>query len=99
MRYQEYIRSEAWKAVKIRYLKSKMPKDCGVCGAAWSNAMQFHHKTYKNLGNERLMDIVPVCNDCHEVVHRLHEKNGRKDLWSCTKQAKKMLARESPRKD
>jgi hypothetical protein len=86
--YHSYIRSPAWKAVKIRYLKSDMPKDCGVCDAPWSNAMVFHHKTYKNLGNERLMDICPVCAPCHELIHDVHRKNPHRGLWWALKGAR-----------
>jgi hypothetical protein len=95
MNYREYLKSPEWKATKIRYLKSKLPKECGVCGAAWSNAMQFHHKTYKRLGREKLMDIVPVCDPCHLRVHALHEERNRRDLWGCLKGAKRRFEREN----
>lgn len=87
--YYEYLRSAEWKATKIRYLKSKMPKDYGVCGAPWSNAMQFHHKTYKNLGRERLMDIVPVCDPCHKSIHEIHRSHKQNGLWWCLRAARK----------
>lgn len=95
MDYRKYLRSPEWKATKIRYLKSRMPKECGVCGADWNNAMQFHHKTYKNLGNERLMDIVPVCDACHKLVHEIHEAQGRRDLWLCLKRARTVHQRRA----
>jgi len=67
--YYAYLRSDAWYEVKLRYLQSKLPKNCYICAAPWSNAFVFHHRTYKNLGCERLMDIVPVCRPCHDIVH------------------------------
>lgn len=89
--YYDYLKSPKWKSTKIRYLKSKMPKCCGVCGAEWNNSMVFHHKTYKRLGDEKLMDIVPLCRPCHQAVHDFHEqvlaKLGKKrrnaGLWGC----------------
>lgn len=89
--YREYLRSPEWKATKIKYLKSRLPKECGVCGAAWNNAMQFHHKTYKRLGNEWLMDIVPVCDPCHLLIHEVHAKRNFRNLWGCLKGAKNEL--------
>lgn len=59
--YRAYINSPAWRAVRERYWASKMPKVCYVCGCPRRPGMHLHHRTYKNLGNERLMDLVPVC--------------------------------------
>ena len=67
--YLDYIRSAEWKAVKTRYLKSKLPKNCLVCKAPWSNSFHFHHRTYKNLGREFLRDLVVVCGKCHDLIH------------------------------
>jgi hypothetical protein len=91
--YYSYIRSDAWKAVKLKYLKSKMPKDCGACDAPWCNSMQFHHKTYKNLGCERLIDIVPVCAPCHKLIHEVHRKHPHRGLWWALKGARTLAKR------
>lgn len=34
-----------------------------------SKFLQLHHKTYKNLGNEKLSDLVYLCNKCHHETH------------------------------
>jgi hypothetical protein len=73
--YQEYINSDEWRAVRRRYWASKMPKDCYVCGASRHPGMHLHHRTYKNLGNEQLVDLVPVCEGCHEEIHMLQREN------------------------
>jgi hypothetical protein len=83
--YQEYIRSDDWKAVKIRYLKSKMPKDCFVCDEPWSNSFVFHHRTYKRLGHEKLMDLQPMCRRCHQALHKLQKKYSSRPLWFTSK--------------
>jgi hypothetical protein len=81
--YYSYIRSSGWKAVKIAYLKSAMPKSCAVCDQPWNNAMVFHHQTYENLGNERLTDICPVCSSCHQSIHDLHRQHPNRGLpWA-----------------
>lgn len=81
--YYAYLRSDAWYEVKLRYLQSKLPKNCYICAAPWSNAFVFHHRTYKNLGCERLMDIVPVCRPCHDIVHA-SARTLRLSLWQAT---------------
>lgn len=86
--YRDYIQSERWRAVRQRYWDSKMPKDCYVCGTAQHAGMHLHHRSYKNFGNERLMDLVPLCEPCHAAVHAAHRASN-KDLWKITKQVRK----------
>jgi 5-methylcytosine-specific restriction endonuclease McrA len=83
--YAEYIRSEAWQEVRRRFWASKLPKECYCCGRE-DGPMDLHHRTYKNLGNERLMDLVPLCRDCHLTVHEMvRRRYGRTaHLWGMT---------------
>lgn len=88
--YNAYIRSSAWRAVRKRYIASKLPKICAGCKTPWGAGDHLHHRTYKNLGNERLMDLVPLCQPCHVKVHALYDsdpKYRRKGLWYTTKVA------------
>lgn len=90
--YYDYIQSEAWAAVKRRYWASKKPKCCYVCGEA-GGRLDLHHKTYKNLGNERLMDLVLVHRECHDLIHAIHEeRTNRSDgLWQSTQKARTIV--------
>lgn len=81
--YRDYMLSPEWKAVKLRYLRSHLPKDCFVCRAPYENSFHFHHRTYKNFGRERLLDIVPVCQRCHRLIHQLVRQTG-KHIWQVT---------------
>jgi hypothetical protein len=72
--YDAYIQSKAWQQTRQRYLDSGQPIDCRVCGKAWFSGMHFHHMTYERLGDERLSDIVPVCENCHTMIHRLQRE-------------------------
>jgi len=92
--YHEYIVSDAWKATRKRYWSSKMSKKCYVCGEK-SGSLELHHRTYKNLGNERLMDLVPVHRECHELIHKLYnERTNKKDgLWQMTTKARRLLSK------
>lgn len=99
--YQDYIASRAWRATRERYWSSKLPQTCYVCGASRSPGMHLHHRTYKNLGNERLMDLVPVCPTCHELIHLIHRtesKYARGGLWAATKEARRRVEREQQRR-
>lgn len=86
--YRAYIQSKEWRAVRERYWASKMPKECYCCGRPRHSGMHLHHRTYKNLGNERLMDLVPVCKGCHADIHYLYdsdEKWKKRGLWYAAK--------------
>jgi hypothetical protein len=93
--YYKYLESKEWKETKIRYLKSKFPNDCAVCGKIWSNSFVFHHKTYKRLGREWLMDIAPVCRPCHEVIHSIYNNQKGGGLWGCLKIARRRVGRSA----
>lgn len=81
--YQRYINSPEWAAVRIRYWASKLPKSCYACRRPRHPGMHLHHRTYKNLGAERLRDIVPMCQECHELVHLVQRGSGM-HLWGAT---------------
>ena len=81
--YREYIQSEAWQEVRRRFWASRLPKECYVCGSG-EGPKDLHHRTYKNLGSERLMDLVPLCRRCHVEVHALHDRKPRLSLWGAT---------------
>lgn len=99
--YRDYLLSDHWKDVKQRFFKSKLiSKDkqgnfcCEGCEAI--NVMLYvHHKTYKRLGKEKLMDLVLLCKECHHKAHTLykteHKRNG---LWRATKQSIRRTKKE-----
>lgn len=94
--YPEYIKSRAWAEVRARYWASALPKGCYVCDAPRRPGMHLHHRTYKNLGAERLMDLVPVCPPCHDLVHHAHRTNpaaARNGLWGATKYVRAQVQR------
>jgi predicted HNH restriction endonuclease len=46
-------------------------------------ATQVHHKTYKNIFNEPLSDLLAVCASCHAEMHGIKEKpKKRRRLFS-----------------
>lgn len=90
--YRTYIQSSAWRRTRERYWASKLPQDCYCCGMPRRAGFHLHHRTYKNLGNERLMDLVPVCQRCHEEIHALHRSDSswqRRGLWAVTQRVRK----------
>lgn len=64
--YREYLRSDHWKIRKKRYWK-KHKRICFCCGKF---AILLHHITYSRLGGELNKDLVPLCKNCHERIHK-----------------------------
>jgi 5-methylcytosine-specific restriction endonuclease McrA len=98
--YRDYINSQAWRDKRQKYWQSNLEKDCYCCGTSRRPGMHLHHRTYKNLGAERLMDLVPVCPDCHDEIHRLHDSDTswkRKGLWAATQHVRKQYRRQGRR--
>jgi len=82
--YRDYLASPHWADVKRRYAESKLPKTCVVCDRPYQ---VLHHRTYKRLGAERLMDLIPLCHDHHGELHRQEARLSHVGLWGQTKGA------------
>ena len=49
---------------------------CVVCGGAWHlDCGDLHHRSYRNLGQERFEDLLPVDRACHDRVHAVWDTN------------------------
>ena len=78
--YQGYLKGEHWADVKARFRASKLyTGTCFICGS--KGRLDIHHKTYKNIGKERLTDLVALCRYCHIDCHKLIGKSKRYSLW------------------
>lgn len=86
--YDAYIRSPEWAAVKDRYRASKLPQTCYACGDP-EGPVQFHHRSYKRLGHERLADLLPLHPACHRRVHSLARGRGGAFLWEAAKRVRR----------
>lgn len=87
MTYNEYIRSDAWQEKREAFRRSKLKKKC-FCG---ERQVDLHHRSYKNLGNERLMDLVPLCRKHHILTHEqiARSEKLRTGIWGVHKKIQK----------
>jgi 5-methylcytosine-specific restriction endonuclease McrA len=63
--YQKYISSAAWYA-KREERRAIDKNRCRTCGI--SDALEVHHVTYDNFGDEPMSDLITLCKQCHEAV-------------------------------
>lgn len=61
--YEAYLKTDWWDRLKRRLL----PVKCVGCQKR--KAIVLHHVSYKNLGNERPDDLIPLCDVCHDRIH------------------------------
>ena len=74
-RYQAYITSAAWRAVREGWLQEYQVRFdgepvCEVCGREWRLTRDdLHHHTYDRLTAEAFEDLAPLCRADHTLVH------------------------------
>ena len=70
--YYEYLKSPEWKEKR----QLVMDRAGYICeGCLQSRANNVHHKTYANIYNEFLFELVALCRQCHESIHDIQKEN------------------------
>lgn len=64
--YAEYLKTDHWKRIK-EWMYKTFPYECKCCGKR--SILTVHHLTYVRVGNEKLTDLVYLCDHCHKQVH------------------------------
>lgn len=69
--YQEYLQSSQWKEFRKKAFEH-YGRRCSKCGT--EKDLQVHHKTYVNIFNELLDDVMILCRTHHEEIHNIKPK-------------------------
>ncbi len=71
--YHFYLQSDQWKGIRSQVIN----RDKGVCQICKEETLlpQVHHLTYKNIFNEKLEDLITICDNCHREIHNKQKKN------------------------
>jgi len=67
MNYRKYLKSRKWKTIRKRALR-RAGYACQICNAKKCE-LHVHHRTYENLGAEKMMDLIVLCKACHRLFH------------------------------
>ena len=81
--YRRYMRSRRWRYVK----QIRGSSVCGlpqVCYCGEGDKLDVHHLTYDRLGHEYLEDLVFLCREHHDAVHRYWTRGEVGDLREAT---------------
>lgn len=68
----EYYKSDIWSNFWVGYA-SRNPMVCFITGR--TDHIQLHHIIYDRLGSELDTDVVPLCREMHELVHKLIDEH------------------------
>lgn len=64
--YKEYLKTDHW--IELREKARKRDGNrCRLCDS--SEDLNVHHRTYDNLGSEKVGDLTTLCKSCHEKFH------------------------------
>lgn len=87
-----YLSSRHWKQKrKEAYYFYK--GQCQRCGDYIQlSVANIHHRTYKNMGKEKMTDLILYCNRCHRCIH-----NGRKQNRSLNGDIHNLIAILTPK--
>jgi len=91
--YEDYIHSEHWKAFNQWYRQCKfLIQRCIACE---SRTFELHHWTYVRVTQENLQDVIPLCRQHHQELHRWIDKN-KSPLHAIRRQFKACFQLEEP---
>lgn len=74
--YDKYINSDEWTNLKDNYFLTH-EKICSACGSL--SSIDLHHMTYDRLGNEKDIDLIPLCDICHDQYHDIYDRSSITD--------------------
>lgn len=73
MPYKDYLNTDEWKNKRLCALKAA-GFSCQLCNDS-DKTLHVHHRTYERRGNEKLGDLIVLCEDCHKKFHDIIEED------------------------
>lgn len=75
VRYAKYMASAKWAERRRVWIVAEEQRTgaevvCAICGGPWED---LHHMDYERLGAERHSDLVALCREHHDWIHRAYE--------------------------
>ena len=79
--YKKYMKTKAWAKLRNAFL-DKHGNRCEICTSTAKN--QAHHNSYRRLGNEKEVDLVSICWDCHHEFHKKVKSKSLRRMGECS---------------
>jgi hypothetical protein len=68
--YANFLASDEWN----RFTHALIDAGAKCLGCGTRKTLQFHHLNYDRVGRETANDLIPLCRNCHERVHRFLDR-------------------------
>lgn len=73
--HDAYLQTDAWKALRRKVID----RESGLCqGCRDTRGAHVHHLTYARWKRELLIDLVLLCEACHDLAHEKREQDIRR---------------------
>lgn len=80
--YERFMSSTRWASMRQGYYE-RHGRWCRRCGG--TTEIHLHHLSYDRFGGrETDADLMPLCQDCHSLVHRYHQLTRKLSLRQAT---------------
>lgn len=66
MTYAEYLQTDHWKRMRAKILRRDEYR-CRLCNS--QESIEVHHRSYVRLWCEDQIDLITLCDSCHEKFH------------------------------
>lgn len=105
--YRAYLKTQAWHWRRQRWFRDRrragFEPACQVCGVTLATAgtLDLHHMSYQGVGQEpdgtwkareKDTDLMPLCRDHHEAVHRMMDRRKEFYGWDRRRATVKIVA-------
>ena len=67
--YSKYINGQTWQDIRKEYLEKHPYDETILYRGKKVKATDVHHRSYQNLGKEKPIDLIAVCDDTHNILH------------------------------
>lgn len=77
----EYLKTPEWRT-RSNSMKARFNNRCQVCNNKKNSRgykkkelrnLVAHHRTYRNCGNEKPIDLTVLCTECHDLIHDYYD--------------------------
>lgn len=80
--YQDYLISPHWISIRDKLHTNPLFNTCLICRSPYP---ELHHRNYKNLGAEKIKDLIPLCRSHHQAYHDFLKEHPKTKLGDTVK--------------
>lgn len=80
--YEDFLASDLWHTLKQKAFATEQGKKCYFCS---KRPYTLHHVAYTRVNRESLDWLLPICKDCHDLIHKIEFNDRRINTFRATR--------------